>query len=231
MAGHPHRELAPPSSEWLHLREPSRELWEGFLEGRFDRVLDPSPLLERWARSAALGASADGPAWPEGIAGASLRSRQAEVWEQLGETGQHLRSLEVQAALGNCIALVADPSGVILRTAGPGSVGGDVARSRLVEGAVWAESTRGTNAIGTALAERRPVSVLGRGHFEVRNHGLTCYAAPVTDVHGEVVAILDVTGARADDHPLLGVAVTATAHPLQSALRHPANTQGRVRGR
>ncbi len=66
---------------------------------------------------------------------------------------------------------------------------------RLVEGSRWSEDARGTNAIGTAIAERQPVAVLGRAHYEDRNHGLFCYATPMPDAYGDVVGVLDVTGA------------------------------------
>lgn len=57
------------------------------------------------------------------------------------------------------------------------------------------EGARGTNAIGTAIVERRPVAVIGAAHYEERNRGLFCYAMPIHDPYGRLVAVLDVTGA------------------------------------
>ena len=51
-------------------------------------------------------------------------------------------------------------------------------RVALTCGASWHESHRGTNAIGTALAEGTAVEVHGGEHFLERNSFLTCAASP-----------------------------------------------------
>jgi len=92
------------------------------------------------------------------------------------------------------LTLVTGASGVIVRARGGDAFSDEVRKTRLVEGARWDEGARGTNAIGTAIVEAQPIAVVGRAHFEAVNHGLFCYAAPVLDPFGEVVAVLDVTG-------------------------------------
>ncbi len=58
------------------------------------------------------------------------------------------------------IVLLADPYGVILDAAGSNTFMDKAEQVALTPGATWSESNRGTNAIGTALTENRPVSVL-----------------------------------------------------------------------
>jgi transcriptional regulator of acetoin/glycerol metabolism len=60
-------------------------------------------------------------------------------------------------------------------------------------GGRWTEQAQGTNAIGTALAVRRPVTVMGSGPFVQANHGLVCYASPIFDPFGTMVGVLDAT--------------------------------------
>ncbi|MCA8963097.1 MAG: sigma 54-interacting transcriptional regulator, partial [Planctomycetes bacterium] len=52
---------------------------------------------------------------------------------------------------------------------------------------------RGTNAIGTALAERHPVACVGSAHLNRANHGLVCYASPIFSPCGELTGLLDLT--------------------------------------
>ena len=58
-------------------------------------------------------------------------------------------------------------------------------------GGVWSEQIEGTNAIGTCIAERRPISVHRDQHFRSRHVGLSCAGAPVFDASARLVAVLD----------------------------------------
>src|SRR5215217_5789865 len=113
--------------------------------------------------------------------------------------------------------------GVILATRGSGGDFRDHADYvRLVAGACWDEVSRGTNAIGTALAESSAVAVVGPAHYAQRHHGLVCYAAPVRDPFGEVIGVLDVTGPASGADPLVLVAVASIAHSAEARLREVA---------
>ncbi|MDF2874960.1 MAG: acoR 1, partial [Sporomusa sp.] len=77
-------------------------------------------------------------------------------------------------------------------------------------GASWSESQVGTNAIGTALVIKKPIQVSGSEHYCFEHHSLTCSAAPILDAHGEVLGILDVSGAATAAHlHTLGMVVAA----------------------
>jgi transcriptional regulator of acetoin/glycerol metabolism len=69
------------------------------------------------------------------------------------------------------------------------------------------------------IAEGRPVAVLGSAHYEERNRGLFCYATPIRDAHGDVVAVLDVTGPIAAHDAAVGVAVEQAGFALERALK------------
>jgi transcriptional regulator of acetoin/glycerol metabolism len=61
-------------------------------------------------------------------------------------------------------------------------------------GVLWHETSTGTNAIGTALAERRAVAVRGAEHYFDPHRVLSCYAAPIFDPQGQVMGGLDISG-------------------------------------
>jgi len=65
-------------------------------------------------------------------------------------------------------------------------------------GADWSEAAEGTNGIGTALAEHRPVTIHRDQHFHTRNTGLSCTTHPIHDPQGRLAGALDVSSARAD---------------------------------
>ncbi len=86
-------------------------------------------------------------------------------------------------------------------------------------GADWSESARGTNAIGTAIAERAPIAVIGKAHYERRNGSLFCYASPVFDAAGELAVVIDVSGAIEHDDASLSRSVREAAAAVERALR------------
>jgi len=120
------------------------------------------------------------------------------------------------------VLLLADSDGVVVDARGGGAFADEARRVRLISGSHWGEATRGTNAIGTALVEGCPVEVRGAAHWARPNHGLVCYAAPICDPAGDIVAVLDATSFvdRADAFARL--ALQSTARALEERLRAQA---------
>ncbi|MEJ2632093.1 MAG: sigma-54-dependent Fis family transcriptional regulator [Acidihalobacter sp.] len=92
------------------------------------------------------------------------------------------------------MVLLADTDGLILDAVGNTDFVHKAARVALQPGAMWSEAHRGTNAIGTALIERRAVEVLGREHYLECNGILSCHAAPILTTRGEPCGVMDVSG-------------------------------------
>ncbi len=205
----------------LHLREPSLALWERFFAGDVtpgERAAHP--VLERWARvQTSTGMRPDGSAAPEGTSDDDLRSRRDRVEGLFIEGSSVLEPLAEKLAHRGMMAVVADTEGFVLRAHVGKRFHQRALQTRLVEGAHWSEAARGTNAIGTALAEGTSVSVVGRAHYEQANHGLFCYAAPIRDAFGEIVAVFDVTGGVESHSAVVGMAVESAAEAIAHALR------------
>ena len=84
-------------------------------------------------------------------------------------------------------------------------------------GAVWSEAHEGTNGIGTALAEHRPVTIHRDQHFHARNTGLSCVTHPIHDPFGRLAGALDVSSCRADaTEAILGLISAAVADAARS---------------
>jgi sigma-54 dependent transcriptional regulator, acetoin dehydrogenase operon transcriptional activator AcoR len=99
------------------------------------------------------------------------------------------------------MVLLADNKGTILRTVGNSTFMEQAARVALRPGMSWAEASKGTNAIGTALMLESEFIVHSSEHFINSNHFLTCSAAPIMDHSGNVVGVLDVSGDERSFHP------------------------------
>jgi transcriptional regulator of acetoin/glycerol metabolism len=192
-------------------------LWERFQTGQVsEQEIAGSLALQRWQRSRNLGLSADNPGEPimelEGLA------RAIETFAALLAPGAPFDAFAMEMAKAGFTGLFSDSRGVILsqRIAEPFRTA--IARTRLVEGAVWSEAARGTNGIGTALAEGAPVSIVGTEHYEQRNQGLACFAAPVRDIRKRVVAVLDASGPASAATHFVHASVVATAAALEALI-------------
>jgi transcriptional regulator of acetoin/glycerol metabolism len=90
--------------------------------------------------------------------------------------------------------ILTDASGLILHSVGDDAFLRRAEKVALRPGVDWSEASRGTNAIGTALADQAPRLVHGAEHFIEANQVLTCSAAPIMDPRGTIVGVLDVSG-------------------------------------
>ncbi|OPL08730.1 MAG: hypothetical protein AVO33_09120 [delta proteobacterium ML8_F1] len=79
-----------------------------------------------------------------------------------------------------------------------------------VIGARWDENTVGANAIGTALATREAIHMVGSEHFCLSHHPWTCSAALIHDISGQIIGCLDISGSVVEEHiHTLGIVTTA----------------------
>jgi sigma-54 dependent transcriptional regulator, acetoin dehydrogenase operon transcriptional activator AcoR len=119
--------------------------------------------------------------------------------------------------------ILADPSGVILKTEGDPATLEAAEDVRLVNGAKWDEMACGTNAIGTALSLKEPVQVHATEHFCAGIKPWSCSAVVVRDpAYGEILGVLDVSGLSSRFHRnwLALAMMTAGRIEAELAARH-----------
>lgn len=124
--------------------------------------------------------------------------------------------LHAQTGDSGSMVILADDRGVLLHTLGDAAFISRAERVALTQGASWHECHRGTNAIGTALAEAGPVVVHGGEHFLECNGFLTCAAATVTAPDGHVLGVLDISGDQRGRHPHTFGLVRAAAQMIEN---------------
>ncbi len=96
--------------------------------------------------------------------------------------------------------VLTDAQGTILHSVGDDEFLQRADKVALSPGVNWAEHSKGTNAIGTALFEESPTVVHANEHFMHANSFLTCSAAPIFDPRGNMLGVLDVTGDQRSYH-------------------------------
>jgi transcriptional regulator of acetoin/glycerol metabolism len=104
---------------------------------------------------------------------------------------KHLYSL---VAGSGFIVILSDQDANLLESLGDPETMEIAERNDLVKGANWTETEAGTNGIGVALVERKPVQVSGPEHYCKNLHFWTCSAAPIFDEDHQIIGALQLSG-------------------------------------
>jgi len=163
-------------------------------------------ILRSWIRCADMGLDAYRAPLSEAPTASEVRQLH-EKYEALWRICRpEMDALYNEAREMSGIVVLTNARGEILDAVGDPTFAGKAAAVALRPGAQWSEDGTGTNAIGTALAERRAVSVNGAEHYFQAHGGLSCAATPIIDPRGAVAGVLDIsTPAEAPAGAALGL--------------------------
>ncbi len=198
------------------LRAARRELLE---TGELRLNLPDAGLSRSWLRSHAAGLSPVGrtPGAPHASSAQLMRALEQQH-ELVAHARPVMQDLFAQTRESDGMVILSDGQGLLLQALGDGRFVDRAQRVALRPGAIWDERWRGTNAIGTALVERRPVAVMGGEHYLERNGFLSCTAAPIRDPQGRVLGVLDISGDQRSFHrhtlALVRMAARSVEHRL-----------------
>ena len=129
-----------------------------------------------------------------------------------------METLHAQIVDTQSMVVLTDSHGVILHSLGDNDFIEKARRVALYPGVSWAESDRGTNAIGTALVEGQPTVVHAGEHFLRANRILTCSCAPIVDPYGRTIGALDVSGDTRGFHKHTLALVRMSAQMIENHL-------------
>jgi sigma-54 dependent transcriptional regulator, acetoin dehydrogenase operon transcriptional activator AcoR len=116
------------------------------------------------------------------------------------------------------VVILTDTEGLVLHARGDDDFLARAEKVAIQPGACWSERSKGTNAIGTTIAEQLPTLVHGSEHYLDANHFLTCSAAPIVDHQGRMVGVLDVTGDHRSYHQHTMALVRMSAQMIENQL-------------
>lgn len=193
--------------------------WDRFISGS-DSSNDIEPVVYRsWLRSRDYRISSERILDNDLLPSHQLQERREEH-EPLLRAAQHVlpHLLQIFRDL-HYIVLLCDRDGYVLNAVGDPSFMTRAQKVSLAPGACWRENVKGTNAIGTSLAEKLPIKILGSNHFVAENHFLNCWAAPIYDSNGNVIGVLDISGTSSNrNQPMLELALMG-ARMIEQNLR------------
>lgn len=185
-------------------------------------------IARSWRRSLAAGLLPQGRLADAEHAGGNLRHLLAGNNDLLAHSRPVMEYLYAQVKHSHSMVILADRQATLLHTMGDVDFLSRAERVALSSGACWQEQRRGTNAIGTALAEADCVEVHGAEHFLERNGFLTCAAAPVMSADGTLLGVIDISGDQRSRHPHTLGLVGMAARMIENRMI-VASCSGRIR--
>ncbi len=96
------------------------------------------------------------------------------------------------SSLGYCTMLT-DKSGTTLEQRASDHLKSSFVGNGLRLGSCWSEVEQGACGIGTAIVDRAPILIHESEHFLIRNHGISCSAAPLFGPEEELLGVLNTT--------------------------------------
>ena len=150
-------------------------------------------ILRSWIRCADMGLDEAAPPPMEAPSAPELKILQ-EKHEALRRISRpELDALYSEAREMSGLVILTNARGEILDAVGDPGFASKAAQVALRPGAQWSEDGSGTNAIGTALAERRAIVVNGGEHYFRGHRELSCAATPIIDPRGAILGVLDIS--------------------------------------
>ncbi|MBR9873483.1 MAG: sigma-54-dependent Fis family transcriptional regulator [Vibrionaceae bacterium] len=157
-------------------------------------ITDNNWLSTSWLRSEQAGLKQRRLPEDVRVNSATLKDRRHQLNFLLDAVKQFALPLFSQMyAHSNSRLILTDADGVIIGSWGKPRFREKLTEIALSSGACWQEKLKGTNAIGTALIEAKPVSVIGDQHFIQQHRFISCSANPIFDHLGRLLGVLDIT--------------------------------------
>lgn len=201
------------------VREARDELKRSGLRGDDpDERVVPGVITRSWRRSISSNVASDEPAQEYiEIDTESILSRAADPvldrWQhQLTDTGTTL--------------FVSDRSGsIVARRSSDRSTARRLDLANAAEGFVYSEEVVGTNGLGTAMVEKRPVLIEGAHHYNELLSDITCAAVPLATPTGSVIGAISLGGLTRVTNPLMMSVTREIGQQIEERLRAASRPQ------
>lgn len=113
------------------------------------------------------------------------------------------------------VVALSDNNGCLIEVFGDDQVQNLVQQGNWVPGAVWDESSAGTNIIGTSLCLDQPIALIGYQHFCRCSHRYQGAGAPIHDSQGKIIGAISLAGSIDKSHPHTLGMIVAAAHAIE----------------
>lgn len=172
------------------------DIWKDFMEKENKQILDqvPSVISSSWTRCKDNGVD-----YRKVIDDNTLPAKRLkellEREEDLLRIGKKvLEYIYPYLKNRNFILVLTDKEGHVLSVLGDPPFMSKAQKIYLSPGSNWSEQSKGTNAVGTVMFEKYPLTVLGWEHYAKPAHFLNCWAAPIFDADQNFAGVLNISG-------------------------------------
>ncbi|PWR24499.1 sigma-54-dependent Fis family transcriptional regulator [Zavarzinia aquatilis] len=172
-----------------------RQAWEAFVQTGEKPPSDVRRIVAAsWGRSSAFRIRTDNRKAPL-ASEAEVHRHRLDNLPLLKAAEAALDRSRLFLGASRAMMVLTDAKGTIIATEGDPRVVDSGRENHLERGGRWSEDVIGTNAIGTALAEGRPIQIHGHEHFCEGVQRWTCAAVPVRHpLDDELLGIIDISG-------------------------------------
>lgn len=213
----------PPSRSFDRAFSRTYAAWERFASGQDDASGVPLSIALSWHRCRDVYRIDPARARPDTVDGdAPTRPVHGRVLAELGALAKTLL-----VAGENRLVMVSDGGGAVVAAWGRGAAERRAPEAGLVPSSAWSEPVTGTNAIGTAIVQRRVCAVRGPEHWSPALHRWSCTGIAVNDpVTAAPLATLTVASWR-EMVAVRSIDLLLATGPLVTALQETASRHGR----
>ncbi|GAW35907.1 acetoin catabolism regulatory protein [Roseovarius sp. A-2] len=127
------------------------------------------------------------------VTDAELRRHREQSERLIATARSGLHALFRQVAGQNYVLLLADAEGVCVDFFGDPRFEDELRQAGLHLGSDWSENLAGTCGVGSCLVTGEAVTIHQSDHFGVTHTPLSCTAAPIYDMQGQLTAVLDIS--------------------------------------
>lgn len=158
---------------------------------------------------------------PRVLTATALQDHRLPMEDLLDVARSGMESLFLQIRDAGYVILLTDAHGVAVDFISNPLLDRELRQAGLYLGSCWSEETEGTCAVALANLEQRSITVHHEEHFRVPYRTLSCSAAPLLGVDGQVQAVLDASALYSPDdkrsqHLVLQM-VKSTARLIENA--------------
>ncbi|WP_216855387.1 sigma-54-dependent Fis family transcriptional regulator [Paenibacillus alba] len=171
-----------------------------------------------WKRCHELGLKPNDPVDDDILTGSHIHTLLRQNEQTIHYAEQIFEQMNVGIKQSGQMALLIDSEGTIIHTVGDVDFSRRALAVQLQVGANWAEKRKGTNAIGVALADKKPVRVHAEEHYFSSNRFLTCASAPIFNSIGELIGVINISGKQEHYHAYTSTLACMAAFSLQNKL-------------